>query len=170
MLTQTILTIRSDNDSDQPGSNTFHTRVTSNNKRDERPENLDETPPQSQFFMSPKAEFLTLKNFVMEEINTILEKPNTSAHPNNEHTLCQEQIKYFREENSSKNLIIKILFENQNAFNGCLPQQSKSYEAYYDSNVLFIDPKKTVKYHKRKAHRATFYHQIVFQLWILIMM
>ena len=52
--------------------------------------------------MSPKAEFLTLKNFVMEEINTILEKPNTSTHPNNEHTLCQEQIKYFREENKLK--------------------------------------------------------------------
>ena len=68
----------------------------------------------------------------------------------NEHTLCQEQIKYLREENSSKNLIIKILSENQNAFNGCLPQQSKSYEAYYDSNVPFIDPKKTVRCHKKK--------------------
>ena len=90
MLTQTILTIRSDNDSDEPDSNTFHTIVTPNSKRDERPENLDKTPLQSQFFMSPKAEFLTLKNFVMEEINTILEKPNTSTHPNNEHTLCQE--------------------------------------------------------------------------------
>ena len=156
MLTQTILTIRSDNDSDETNSTTFHTIVTPNSKRDERPENLDKTPLQSQFLMSPKAEFLTLKNFVMEEINTILEKPNTSTHPNNEHTLCQEQIKYFREENSSKNLIIKILFENQNAFNGCLPQQSKSYEAHYDSNVLFIDPTKTVKYHKKKGAPRNF--------------
>ena len=32
-----------------------------------------------------------------------------------------------------------------------MPQQSKSYEAYYDSNVLFIDPKKTVKYHEKKG-------------------
>ena len=155
MLTQTILTIRS-NDSDEPGSTTFHAIVTPNSKRDERPENLDKTPLQSQFFMSPKAEFLTLKNFVMEGINTILEKPNTSTHPNNEHTLCQEQTKYFREETSSKNLIIKILFENRNAFNGCLPQQSKSYEPYYDSNVPFTDPKRTVKYHKKKGTPRNF--------------
>ena len=32
---------------------------------------------------------------------------NTSTYPNNEHTLCQEQIKYLREENSSKNSIKK---------------------------------------------------------------
>ena len=55
-----------------------------------------------------------------------------------------------REETSSKNLIIEILSEHQNAFNGCLPQQSKSYEAYYDFNVPFTDPKKTVKCHKKK--------------------
>ena len=77
----------------------------------------------------------------MEEINTTLEKLNTSTHPNNEHTFCQEQIKYLREESSSKNLMIKILCEPQNAFNGCLPQQTKSYEAYYDFNVPFTDPK-----------------------------
>ena len=65
----------------------------------------------------------------MGEVNTILEKLNTSTHPNNEHTLCREQIKYLREENSSKKLTIKILCENQSAFKGCLPQQSKSYEA-----------------------------------------
>ena len=87
----------------------------------------------------------------------------------NEHTLCHEQIKYLREENNSKYLIIKILSENQNTFNGCLPQQLKSYKPYYDSNVPFTDPKKTVKYHKRKTHRTIFYHQIVFQLLILIM-
>ena len=86
----------------------------------------------------------------MGEINTILQKLSTSKHPNNEHTLCQKQIKQLREENSSKNLIIKILSENQSAFVGCLPQQSKSYEAYYDSNVPFIDPKKTAKCHKKK--------------------
>ena len=132
-----------DNDSDEPGA--FHAIVTPNSKHDESPENLDKTPLRSQCFMSLKAEFLTLKNFVIGEINTILEKLKTSTHPNNEHTLCQEQIKYLREENNSKNLIIKILSENQNAFNGCLPQQSKSYEPYYDSNVPFIDPKKTPK-------------------------
>ena len=54
------------------------------------------------------------------------------------------------EENNSKNLIIKILSENQNTFNGCLRQQLKSYESYYDSNVPFIDPKKTVRHHKKK--------------------
>ena len=137
----------SDNDSDEP--DVFHTIVTTNSKRDEKPENLDKTPLQSQCFMSLNTEFLTLKNFVMGEINTILEKLNTSTHPNNEHTLCQEQIKYLREENSSKNLTIKMLSENQNA-SKCLPQQSKSYEAYYDFNVPFIDPKKTVKCYKKK--------------------
>ena len=86
----------------------------------------------------------------MGEINTILEILSTSTHPNNEHTLCQEQIKYLREENSSKNLIIKILCENQSASKECLPQQSKSYEPYYDSNVPFINPKKTEKCHKKK--------------------
>ena len=62
--------------------------------------------------MPRKAEFLTLKNFVIGKIDAILEKLKTSTHPNNEHTLWQEQIKCLREENNSKNLIIKILFEN----------------------------------------------------------
>ena len=62
----------------------------------------------------------------MGEINAILEKLNTSTHPNNEHTLCQEQTKYLREENSLENLMIKILCENHSAFKRCLPQQSKS--------------------------------------------
>ena len=141
-----------DNDSDEPGA--LHAIVTPNSKRDERPENLDKTPLRSQCFMSLKAEFLTLKKFVIEEINTILEKLKTSTHPN---TLCQEQIKYLREENNSKNLIIKILSENPNTFNGCLPQQLKSYEPYYDSNVSFIDPKKTVKYHKKKDTPHNFF-------------
>ena len=34
-----------------------------------------------------------------------------------------------------------------------MPQQLKSYEAYYDSNLPLIDPKKTVKYHKKKDTR-----------------
>ena len=101
--------------------------------------------------VSLKAEFLNLKDFVMREINTILQKLSTSKHPNNEHTLCQKQIRYLREENSSKNLIIKILSENKSAFNRYLPQLSKSYEAYYDSNVLFIDTKKTAKCHEKKS-------------------
>ena len=92
----------------------------------------------------------------MGEINTILQTLSTSKHSNNEHTLCQKQIKYLREENSSRNLIIKILSENQSAFNGCLPQLSKSYEAYYDSNVLFIDPKKMTKCHKKKDRPHSF--------------
>ena len=86
----------------------------------------------------------------MGEINTILEKLNTSTHVNNDHTVYQQQIKHLREENSSNMLIIKIPSENQGAFKGCLPQQSKSHEAYYDSNVQFIDPKKTAKCHKKK--------------------
>ena len=108
--------------------------------------------------MSLKEEFLTLKNFVTGEINEISQKLKTSTHPNNEHALCQEQIKYLREENSSKNLIIKILSENPNTFNKCLPQQLKSYEPYYDSNVPFIDPKKTAKLHKKKDTPHNFYH------------
>ena len=76
--------------------------LTPNSKRDERPENLNKTPFQSQCFMLLKEEFLTLKNFVIGEINKILEKLKTSTQPNNEHTLCQEQIKYLREENNSK--------------------------------------------------------------------
>ena len=128
------------NDSDEPSAP--QAIVTPNSKHDERPENLDKTPVESQCFMSLKAEFLTLKNFVIREINTFLEKPKTFTHPNNEHTLCQEQNKYLREVNNSKNLIIKILSEIQNTFNGCLPQQLKSYEPYYDFNVPFIDQKK----------------------------
>ena len=100
--------------------------------------------------LSLKAAFLTLKNFVMGEINTILEKLNTSTHANNEHALCQEQMKYLREENSSKNLIIKILSENQSVFKGCLPQQSRLYEVYDNSNVPFIELKKTAKCDKKK--------------------
>ena len=115
------------NYSDEPSA--LHTIVTPNSKRDERPENLDKNLIQSQCFMSLKEEFLTLKNFVIGETNKILEKLKVFTHPNNEHALCQEQIK----ENNSKNLIIKILSENQNTFNRCLPQQLKSYEPYYDS-------------------------------------
>ena len=91
----------------------------------------------------------------MVEIHMILEKRNTSTHPHNEHTLCQERTKYLREENSSNNLIIRILSEN--AFNGCLPQQSKSYEVYYDFNVPFIDPKKKVKCHEKKDTPHNFF-------------
>ena len=109
-----------DNDSDEPG--TLHAIVTPNSKCERRPENLDKAPLQSQCFMSLKAEFLTLTNFFIREINTVLEKLRTSAHLNNEHTLCQEQTKYLRKENNSKNLII-ILSENQNTFHGCFPQQ-----------------------------------------------
>ena len=60
----------SDNDSDKP--DVFHTIVTPNSKPDERPKNLDKIPLQSQYFMSLKAELLTLKDFDMGEINTIL--------------------------------------------------------------------------------------------------
>ena len=35
-------------------------------------------------------------------------------------------------------------------------QQLKSYEPYYDFNVPFIDPKETVKYHKKKETRHNF--------------
>ena len=61
----------------------FYTIVTPISKRNERQEDLDKTPPQSQCFMSLKIEFLTLKNFVTGEVNTILEKLNISTHLNN---------------------------------------------------------------------------------------
>ena len=48
--------------------------VTPNVKRDERPENLDKTLLQSQYVAPLKAEFLTLKTFVMGEINMIAEE------------------------------------------------------------------------------------------------
>ena len=137
--------------------------LTPNSKSDERPENLNKTPFQSQCFMLLKEEFLTIKNFVIGEyfliFSNILEKLKISTQPNNEHTLCQEQIKYLREENNSKNQIIKILSENQNTGqnNGCLPKQLKSYEPYYDSNVPFINPKKTVKHHKKKDTQRNFF-------------
>ena len=41
---------------------------------------------------------------------------NTSTYPNNEHTLCQEQIKIFERRKQLKNLNKKILSENQSAF------------------------------------------------------
>ena len=90
-----------DNDSDEPVA--FHAIVTPNSKREESPENLDQPPLQSQCFMSLKAEFLIVKNFVIGEINTILEKLKFSTHPNYEYTLCQEQIKYLREESKYNN-------------------------------------------------------------------
>ena len=80
-----------DNDSDETSA--LYAIVTPNSERNERPENLDKTSLQSQCFMSLKGEFLTLKNFVIGEVNTILEKLKISTHPNNEHTLYQEQIK-----------------------------------------------------------------------------
>ena len=112
----------SDDDSDE--TEVFHTRIAPNSTRTERPEYLDKVLFQSQFTVSLKAQFLTLKNFVLREIDTIKEKLSISTHPNNEHTHCQVQIKYLREENISKNLIIKIPSENQSAFKECLPQQS----------------------------------------------
>ena len=56
----------SDNDSNEP--DVFYTIVTLTSKRDERQENLDKTPPQSQCFMSLKVEFLTLKNLLREKL------------------------------------------------------------------------------------------------------
>ena len=64
-------------------------------------ENLDKSPLQSQCIMWLKEEFLILKYFVIGDINKILEKLKTSTHSNNEHALCQGQIKYLREENNS---------------------------------------------------------------------
>ena len=119
-------------------------------------------------FYVTKRKVFNSQKFVIGEIIKFQKKRKSSTHPNNEHALCQEQIKYLREENNSKNLII-ILSENQNTFHGCFPQQLKSYEPYYDSNIPFIDPKKTVK-HTTVDTPHNFYYQIVFQLWILIMM
>ena len=76
-------------DSDEP--DIFLTMVTPDSKRDERPENLDKTLLQIQCILSLNAEFLTLKNFVVGEINMIIEK--LILLPSNEHTLCQELTK-----------------------------------------------------------------------------
>ena len=103
-----------DNKSDE--AENFHTIVIPKGKCDKRPENLDKILFQNECIVLLKAGFLTLKNFVMGKVNTISEKLNTSTHPNNEYTLYQEQIKHSRKENSSMNLIIKILSENQSAF------------------------------------------------------
>ena len=69
------------NDPDEPGA--LHAIAAPNNKRDERQENLDKTPLQSEYLMLLKEELLTLKNFVTGEGNKISEKLKTSAHPNN---------------------------------------------------------------------------------------
>ena len=53
-------------DPDEPGA--LHAIVTPNSKRDERPENLDKTPLQSQCFMSLKEKFLILKNLLEEKL------------------------------------------------------------------------------------------------------
>ena len=76
-------------DSDEP--DIFLTMVKPDSKRDERPENLDKTLLQIQCILSLNAEFLTLKNFVVGEINMIIEK--LILLPSNEHTLCQELTK-----------------------------------------------------------------------------
>ena len=76
-------------DSDEP--DIFLTMVTPDSKRDERPENLEKTLLQIQCILSLNAEFLTLKNFVVGEINMIIEK--LILLPSNEHTLCQELTK-----------------------------------------------------------------------------
>ena len=76
-------------DSDEP--DIFLTVVTPDSKRDERPENLDKTLLQIQCILSLNAEFLTLKNFVVGEIDMIIEK--LILLPSNEHTLCQELTK-----------------------------------------------------------------------------
>ena len=49
-----------------------------------------------------------------------------------------------------------MLSENKSVFKGCLPQQSQSYEVYYDSNVPIIDKKKTAKCHKKKDRTIFF--------------
>ena len=61
-----------DNDPDEPGA--LHAIVTPKNRLDERPEDLDKSPLQSQRFMSLKEEILTLKNFVIGKINKSSEK------------------------------------------------------------------------------------------------
>ena len=82
-------------------------------------------------------------------------KLNTSTYPNNEHALCQEQIKYLREENSSKNFTIKILSEKWSPFKECLLRQSKPYKMYHDFNVPFKDPQSSEMSWKER-HTAQF--------------
>ena len=76
-------------DSDEP--DIFLTMVTPDSKCDERSENLGKTLLQIQCILSLNAEFLTLKNFVVGEINMITEK--LIFLPSNEHTLWQELTK-----------------------------------------------------------------------------
>ena len=97
--------------------------------------------------MSLKAEFLILQNFVIGDITRILEKRKTSTHPNKEDTLCQEQIKYLREEEfNSKNLIKKYY----------LKIKIKIVWTILWFQIFLYRPKKDVKISWKERHTVNF--------------
>ena len=88
-----------------------------------------------QCIVSLIAEFLTLKNLVIAEINTITEKLKSSTHSNNEHTPCQEQISYLRFSRSNQNSIKRIKKRWQN------PLKRKRYhkiQTVFQIQILII--------------------------------
>ena len=54
-----------------------------------------------------KADMIAMKNFMMQEIFNL-----TQRIKNIEQTNCRDEVTHLREENNSKNEIIKMLFEN----------------------------------------------------------
>ena len=61
------------------------------------------------------AEFLALKNFTMDQIQTLKMKVDGIEAVNKCHqSRLEEEIRFLRDENASKNLIIKLLLENLN--------------------------------------------------------
>ena len=54
-----------------------------------------------------KADIIAMKNFMMQEIFNITQRIKNTGQTN-----CRDEVKHLREENNSKNEIIKILSEN----------------------------------------------------------
>ena len=93
-----------------------------------------------------KADMIAMKNFVMQEIFNI-----TQRIKNIEQTNCRDEVKHLREENNSKNEIIKILSENISSIAFSTNTQVQCKEATQTSNssndMLFQVPKKFAKQH-----------------------
>ena len=91
-----------------------------------------------------KAEMIAMKNVMMQEIFNI-----TQRIKNIEQTNCRDEVKHLREENNSKNEIIKILSENISSIAFSTNTQVQLREATQASNIsndmVFEVPKKFAK-------------------------
>ena len=91
-----------------------------------------------------KAEMIAMKNVMMQEIFNI-----TQRIKNIEQTNCRDEVKHLREENNSKNEIIKILSENISSIAFSTNTQVQLREVTQASNIsndmLFQVPKKFAK-------------------------